>query len=120
VVDQVSPFPEWESLREQIAPFIGERALSLLAFAVFDEADGLEGAAYFRELLRESGTVVEHAQVTETEGLLIRWGRLLAQHAEDIPADVHAQFERAFTPQLRDLLARFAALTVATAIAETA
>ena len=34
--DQVSPFPEWETLREQIAPFIGERAVSLLAFAVFD------------------------------------------------------------------------------------
>ena len=113
--DQVSPFPEWETLREEIVPYVGERALSLLAFAVFDEADGFEGAAYFRESLRESGTDVDSPEVTETEGLLIRWGRLFARDAEGIPADVEAEFERSFNPQLRELLVQFAALTVATA-----
>jgi hypothetical protein len=118
VADEVSPFPEWESVREQIAPFIGERAVALLAFAVFDEADGFEGAAYFREQLRESGTDVDAADVTEAEGLLIRWGRLVARDAEGVPADVHAAFERTFNPQLRELLVQFAALTVATATTE--
>ena len=113
--DQVSPFPEWETLREEIVPYVGERALSLLAFAVFDEADGFEGAAYFRESLRESGTDVDSPEVTETEGLLIRWGRLFARDAEGIPADVEGEFERSFNPQLRELLVQFAALTVATA-----
>jgi hypothetical protein len=118
VPDQVSPFPEWESLREQIVPFVGERALSLLAFAVFDEADGFEGAAYFRESLRESGTDVDSPEVTESEGLLIRWGRLFARDSEGIPADVQAEFERVFHPQLRELLVQFAALSVATAKAQ--
>jgi hypothetical protein len=118
VVDDVSPFPEWETLREQIAPFIGERAISLLAFAVFDEADGFEGAAYFRELLSQSGTDVDSPDVTEAEGLLIRWGRLFARDAEGIPADVQAAFERTFSPQLRELLVEFAALSVATATTE--
>ena len=115
VPDQVSPFPEWEALREQIVPYVGERALSLLAFAVFDEADGFEGAAYFRESLRESGTDVDSPEVTESEGLLIRWGRLFARDSEGIPADVEAEFERVFRPQLRELLVEFAALSVATA-----
>ena len=118
VPDQVSPFPEWETLREQIVPYVGERALSLLAFAVFDEADGFEGAAYFRESLRESGTDVDSPEVTESEGLLIRWGRLFARDSEGIPADVQAQFERVFRPQLRELLVQFAALSVATAKAQ--
>jgi hypothetical protein len=113
--DQVSPFPEWETLREEIVPYVGERALSLLTFAVFDEADGFEGAAYFRESLRESGTDVDSPEVTESEGLLLRWGRLFARDAEGIPADVEAEFERTFNPQLRELLVQFAALTVATA-----
>jgi hypothetical protein len=113
--DQVSPFPEWETLREQIVPYVGERAVSLLAFAVFDEADGFEGAAYFRESLRESGTDVDSPEVTESEGLLIRWGRLFARDAEGISADVEGDFERTFNPQLRELLVQFAALTVATA-----
>jgi hypothetical protein len=115
VPDQVSPFPEWEALREQIVPYVGERALSLLAFAVFDEADGFEGAAYFRESLRESGTDVDSPEVTESEGLLIRWGRLFARDSEGIPADVEAEFERVFRPALRELLVEFAALSVATA-----
>ena len=114
----MSPFPEWQVLREEIAPFIGERALSLLAFAVFDEADGFEGAAYFRESLSESGTDVDEPEVTEVEGLLIRWGRLFARDAEGIPADVETHFESAFNPQLREKLVQFAALTVATATAE--
>jgi hypothetical protein len=113
--DQVSPFPEWETLRGEIIPYVGERALSLLAFAVFDEADGFEGAAYFRESLRESGTDVDSPEVTESEGLLIRWGRLFARDPEGIPADVEAEFERVFNPQLRELLIQFAALSVATA-----
>jgi hypothetical protein len=113
--DQVSPFPEWETLRAKIVPYVGERALSLLAFAVFDEADGFEGAAYFRESLRQSGTDVDSPEVTESEGLLIRWGRLFARDAEGIPADVQGDFERTFNPQLRELLVEFAALTVATA-----
>jgi hypothetical protein len=115
VPDQVSPFPEWETLRQEIVPFVGERALSLLAFAVFDEADGFEGAAYFRELLRESDTDVDSPEVTESEALLIRWGRLFARDAEEIPADVQAEFERVFNPQLREKLVQFTALTVATA-----
>jgi hypothetical protein len=118
VPDQVSPFPEWETLREQIVPYVGERALSLLAFAVFDEADGFEGAAYFRESLREAGTDVDSPEVTESEGLLIRWGRLFARDSEGIPADVQAEFERVFRPQLRELLVQFAALSVATAKAQ--
>jgi hypothetical protein len=118
VPDDVSPFPEWEVLRAEIAPYIGERALSLLAFAVFDEVDGFEGAGYFREQLRESGTDVDSAEVTEAEALLIRWGRLFARDSEGVAPDVQAEFERAFSPQLRDSLVEFAALTVATAAAE--
>lgn len=118
MVDQVSPFPEWEELRGRIVPFIGERATSLFAFLIFDEADGFEGAAYFRELLSESGTDVDAPQVTETEGLLIQWGRLLARDSEGIPAEVEARFERAFNPALRTLLTDFGALTVATAVDE--
>jgi hypothetical protein len=120
VSDNVSPFAEWDGLRDAISPFIGERALSLFAFSIFDEADGLEGAAYFRELLAESGTVVDDPQVTETERLLIDWGRFIARDAGSVPADVQDNFDRTFRPQLRELLTKFAALTVATAIAQKA
>ncbi len=116
--DAISPFPEWKRLRDEIVPYVGERALALLAFAVFDESDGFEGAAFFRESLRESGTDVDAPQVTESEALLIRWGRLFARDSEGISPDVQAEFETAFNPQLRVMLVQFAALTVATATTE--
>jgi hypothetical protein len=56
--------------------------------------------------------------VTETERLLIDWGRLVARDASALPADVQDRFDRTFRPQLRELLTKFAALTVATAITE--
>jgi hypothetical protein len=116
--DEVSPFGAWQRLRDELAPFLGERAVSLFAFSIFDEADGFEGAAYFRAELGAAGDDVDHPQVTETERLLIDWGRLVASDPSGVEAR-RAEFERAFNPALRRLLIEFAALTIATAIVET-
>jgi hypothetical protein len=116
--DEVSPFEAWQRLRDELAPFLGERAVSLFAFSIFDEVDGFEGATYFRAELAATGNDVDHPQVTETERLLIDWGRLVASDPSSVE-DRRAEFERVFNPTLRRLLIEFAALTVATAIVET-
>jgi hypothetical protein len=113
----VSPFEAWQRLRDELAPFLGERAVSLFAFSILDEADGFEGAAYVRAELAVTGNDVDHPQVTETERLLIDWGRLVARDPSGVEVR-RGEFERAFNPTLRRLLIEFAALTVATAIVE--
>jgi hypothetical protein len=118
VSDQVSPFSEWYSARDELVPFIGERAFSLFAFTVFDESGGGAGAAYFRGLLTASGNNIDDPQVTETERLLIDWGRLVARDSRTLDPRWRAQFESAFKPALRALLVRFAALTIASSITQ--
>jgi hypothetical protein len=118
VSDQISPFSEWYSARDELVPFIGERAFSLFAFTVFDESGGRVGASYFRDLLTASGNNVDDPQVTETERLLIDWGRLVARDSRALEPKWRNQFESTFKPALQELLVRFAALTIATSVTQ--
>jgi hypothetical protein len=113
---ELSPFSEWYTLRDQLVPLIGERAFLLFAFAICDEFGGVPNAEYFRTRLVESGNDVENPQVTETEQLFLDLGALVVRNPRDITTASHPQFERAFSPHLRLLLVKFAALMVATNI----
>lgn len=120
MTDQISPFDEWYALSEELVPFIGERAYSLFAHAVFDECGATSAAAYFRDQLTATGTDVDDPQVTETERLLIDWGRLLARDANALTEEWRTRFDAAFSPALRVSLIRFAALCIATAVVDAA
>lgn len=75
-------------VREQLAPYIGERVVDLLARA-------LRGEPVTDDL-------------TEAEALLIAWGHARAAGAGLSAADSE-RFERTFTPTLRAILDEFAA-----------
>jgi hypothetical protein len=99
---------ELQALREQLAPYIGERAVALLSYAIADAAGDREEAEPLRRALLEAGEDPDAPQVTEAEQLLIDWGRLAASTSSQIPAAMTARLEQAFSPQLRELLAAFA------------
>lgn len=94
----------WLALGDELAPFIGERAFLFFAWAVCDASGSRAGSDYFRAALVKSGNDPENPQVTETEQLLMDWGRLAPN--DEITDDLRLRFERAFRPQLRDLLNR--------------
>ncbi|PZQ91741.1 MAG: hypothetical protein DI534_01920 [Leifsonia xyli] len=103
----------WGRLKDELEPFIGERAVALFAYAISDAADCRLGAATFRRILIESGDTPDAPQVTETERLLLDWGRMIATDPNGIPEEFRARLERAFSPQLRLILVAFAGQTVA-------
>lgn len=103
----------WHALKDDVEPYIGERAVSLFCYAVSEAAGGAEPAAYFRRVLVESGDDPDAPVVTETEQLLLAWGRLIASTPHAIPADVSARVEAAFSPALRMLLVAFAGQVIA-------
>jgi hypothetical protein len=113
----ISPFAEWYTLRDELVPLIGERVFSLFALAICEESGGAAAAAHFRQLLVDSGNDVADPQVTETERLLIDFGRRIARDPRGIAAD-RSRFERATSPRLRVLLVQFAALMIATNIVD--
>ena len=109
----------WQALRETIAPWVGERAATLFAYAISDENESPPSSLFFRRILVDSGDDPDRPQVTETEQLLIDWGRLLVRVPRDIPQDFYDRLEAAFSPERRLALLSFAAQIVAINLVNT-
>ena len=109
----------WQVLRDEISPWIGERAVALFSYAISDENNCRVNAQYFEALLVSAGDDPDHPQVTETEQLLIDWGRLTVRSPHDIPPQFYAALEHAFVPELREKFLLFAAQIVAMNLVNT-
>jgi hypothetical protein len=114
VLPNFTSFAQWHLLRDELVPFIGERAVSLFAYSIADGNDCLVMTAYLRKILVDSGENVDNPQVTESEQLLMDWGRLIAQSPNAIPDEMYERLVKAFNPRLRLILVAFAGQTVAT------
>jgi hypothetical protein len=113
-VPSFDAYMSWYTLRDELEPFIGERAVSLFSYAISDANDCLVCSVFFRRILIESGDDPDNPTVTETEQLLLEWGRLIATKPGEIPAEFTERLEAAFSPQLRLLLVAFAGQMIAT------
>jgi len=118
-VPSFDAYMEWYTLKDELEPYIGERAVSLFAYAISDANDCLVCSVFFRRILIESGDDPDDPQVTETERLLLDWGRLIALDPHGIPPEFRARLEEAFSPRLRLILVAFAGLMVATNLVNT-
>jgi hypothetical protein len=110
----------WYTLKDELEPYIGERAVSLFAYAISDASGCVVCSASFRRVLVESGDDPDSPEVTESEQLLLDWGRLLATPPRELPAEFRARLEQAFSPKLRLMLVAFAGQTVAMNVFATA
>lgn len=106
-------YTEWFTLRDAVVPYVGERAVSLFCYAISAEYGGPIPSAFFRKVLVDAGDDPDAPQVTETEQLLIDWGRLIARDPHGVPDEMYARLEQTFNPKLRTLLVAFAGLMVA-------
>lgn len=118
-VPSFTAYMQWYTLYDELAPFIGERAVALFSYAISDENDCLICSVFFRRILIDAGEDPDNPQVTQAEQLLIDWGRLIASDPGGISPEFYAQLEKAFSPQLRVLLLSFAGLMVATNLFNT-
>lgn len=118
-VPSFTAYMEWYTLYDELAPFIGERAVSLFSYAISDQNDCLVCSVFFRRVLIDAGEDPDNPQVTQAEQLLIDWGRLIASNPGGISAEFYSQLEKAFSPQLRVLLVAFAGQMVATNVFNT-
>lgn len=110
----------WYTLRDELEPYIGERAVSLFAYAISEANGCVVCAASFRRVLVESGDDPDNPEVTESERLLLDWGRMLANRPGEVPSDFLTRLEAAFSPKLRVMLVAFAGQTVAMNVFATA
>lgn len=106
----------WFTLRDELVPYLGERAVTLFSFAISDGYPAPYPAGFFRRELELNGDDPVDPQVTEAERLLIDWGRGLGAGAASVAPGLAARVEQTFQPKLRLLLTAFAGLTVAVCV----
>ena len=109
-------YTAWFALRDELIPFLGERAVNLFCFAISDGYPAPYPTTFFRRELELNGDDPLDPQVTEAERLLIDWGRALGAGAASTPAALRDAVEQTFQPKLRLLLTAFAGLMVAVCI----
>jgi hypothetical protein len=109
-------YTAWFALRDELIPFLGERAVTLFCFAISDGYPAPYPATFFRRELELNGDDPLDPQVTEAERLLIDWGRALGAGAASVPAELAQAVEQTFQPKLRLLLTAFAGLMVAVCV----
>ena len=112
-------YMEWYTLKDELVPFIGERAFSLFCWAISEENDCLVCSVFFRKILIDSGEDLEDPQLSATERLLMDWGRAIASAPNAIPDEMYRRLERTFSPKLRIMLVAFAGQMVATNLVNT-
>ncbi len=112
-------YMEWYSLKDELVPFIGERAVTLFSYAISEASDCLICSTFFRKALIDSGDDVDNPHVTDAERLLMDWGRMIARAPGDIPSEMYERLEATFQPKLRLILLAFAGLMVATNLINT-
>ncbi|NEM90383.1 hypothetical protein [Galbitalea soli] len=117
-IEPFSPFPEWESVAGRVAPYVGDRALALFVYAISETMDARSAAARIRTRLGSETIDLSRIEVTETERLLIDWGRAIATAPAAVDPAMASRVTAAFRPELRGLLVQLAALTVATGVAD--
>lgn len=118
-VPSFDAYMQWYTLKDELVPYIGERAFSLFAYAISDANDCLVCSVFFRRILIDSGDDPDEPEVTETERLLLDWGRMIATAPAEIPPEFRARLEEAFAPQLRLVLVAFAGQMLATNLFNT-
>jgi hypothetical protein len=109
-------YAAWFALRDELIPFLGERAVNLFCFAISDGYPAPYPTTFFRRELELHGDDPVDPQVTEAERLLIDWGRALGAGAASVPTELAQAVEQTFQPKLRLLLASFAGLMVAVCV----
>lgn len=106
-------YSAWFDLRDDLVPFLGERAVTLFCFAISDAYPASYPTELFRRELELNGDDPVDPHVTEAEQLLIDWGRGLGAGAASVAPELTARVEQTFQPKLRLLLSSFAGFMVA-------
>lgn len=113
-VPSFNAYMEWYTLKDELVPVIGERGVSLLAYAISDENGSDPCSLFFRKVLVEAGQDPDETIENDRDRLLVEFGRHIAHSPNDVPEAVYGRLAAEFSPTERVLLVAFSGLMVAT------
>src|SRR4051812_42377614 len=104
----------WYDLRDEVSPFLGERATLLFAHAISTETDCLICSTFFRRLLIEAGDDPDALRLDPREALVVEYGRQLARDPNRVSDPLFDRLRTRFTEDELVALTAFGGLMVAT------
>ncbi|MCL2495040.1 MAG: hypothetical protein FWE98_05225 [Oscillospiraceae bacterium] len=113
-------FMEWYPLADLCKEFIGERALSLYAYAISEGNRCLVCGTFFRKILIDSGDDPDSPILSEEENLLMELGFSIAEDPHNIDPDIYASLKERYSDEQLVLLFAFAGIMAATNLFNTA
>lgn len=111
---------EWYTLRDVVAPFLGERLTNLFSHAISAETDCLICSTYFRRILIDAGEDVENLTLDEREQAVVDFGRCLASPFARVPDELYRRVAAHFDDEQMVALTSFGAMMVATNVLNSA
>ncbi len=81
----------WYDLRDEVVPFLGERATTLFAHAISSGTDCLVCSTFFRRLLIDSGEDPEALRLDDWEQTIVAYGRQLAVDPHGVADELFAR-----------------------------
>jgi alkylhydroperoxidase family enzyme len=118
-VSAFKAYMEWYTLRDLIGPFIGDRGAALFSYAISTANKCLVCSTFFRKILIDSGDDPDNPSLTETENLLMEFGRALSVDPHHIPPKLYDQLQARFNTEELVLLFAFAGMMSATNLFNT-
>jgi hypothetical protein len=103
---------EWYTLKDELIPVLGERGVTVLAYAISDEYGDTACTLFFRRILQEAGADPESPSSGQ-ESLVAQFGREVVRNPHGVPDDVYEALAQLFAPEKRVALVAFAGLTLA-------
>ena len=113
-------FMEWYPLADLCKEFIGERALSLYAYAISEGNRCLVCGTFFRKILIDSGDDPDCPVLSEEENLLMELGFSISEDPHSIDPDIYAALKARYNDEQQVLLFAFAGMMAATNLFNTA
>ena len=107
-------YGEWFTLRDELRPVLGDRAIWLFCLAISTSTASAVGTGFMRRALKHGGDDPDNLQLDATESLLTRVGTAIARDPKSITAADWQELRARYSPKtLVDLIA-FAGQMVAT------
>ncbi|TGN13395.1 carboxymuconolactone decarboxylase family protein [Leptospira ilyithenensis] len=107
-------YMEWYVLKDEIVPFLGERAFTIFSHAISAETDCLICSTFFRRILIEWGENPESLKLNQREQLLVDFGREIVNRSNKVSDSLFVQLKEVFSEKEIVLLTSFAGIMIAT------
>jgi alkylhydroperoxidase family enzyme len=104
----------WYDLRDELAPFLGERLTTLFAHAISAGTDCLICSTFFRRLLIDAGEDPDRLRLDEWEQTVVEFGRQLAVDPHGVSDELFGRLAARLSPEHIVALTTFGGLMVAT------